>query len=80
MDKFKAIALLDEITIKRRYLKENTGEEIQSIRSGNNILENDMEENVFTNARKIYVKKKIDCELYTNEHVSYSLVIPLKFC
>jgi hypothetical protein len=38
-----------------------------------------MEENVFTNARKIYVKKKIDCELYTNEHVSYSLIIPLEF-
>ena len=37
-----------------------------------------MEENVFTNSRKIYVKKKIDCELYTNEHVSYSLIIPVK--
>jgi len=78
LDKFKAIALLDEITIKRRYLKENTGEEIQSIRSSNNIQENDMEENVFTNSRKIYVKKKIDCELYTNEHVSYSQIIPVK--
>jgi len=38
-----------------------------------------MEENVFTNARKIYVKKKIDCELYTNEHVSHSLIISLEF-
>jgi hypothetical protein len=37
-----------------------------------------MEENVFTNSRKIYVKKKIDCELYTNEHVSYSQIIPVK--
>lgn len=44
LDKFKAIALLDEITIKRRYLKDNAGEEIQSIRSSTNIYENDLEE------------------------------------
>jgi hypothetical protein len=49
LDKFKAIAMLDEITIKRRYLKDNTCEEIQNTRSSLNFQENDMEENIFTN-------------------------------